>query len=327
MPADVDSIERLARRHRGAVTHAQALAAGATPTWIGGRVRRRQWQRALPGVYVTFTGPLPWRTRAWAALLYCGEGAVLGFEAAAYESHLVSEPPATVDVWVPAHRRVQDQPGLRVHRRTHLERDRVLTRPPRTRRVATVLDLVTRCRNAEAVVATVTTATRQGVSPDGVLALLATLPRHRWRRLLFDVLADADAGVESTLEWHYHHRVERDHGLPRLELQSRQKVGGRWIRADRRHQRYRLRIELDGELAHPGGRTDEDTWRDNDVVIEVEETTLRYRWRHVVGGSCRTAAQVVRAMRSRGWSGMPRPCGPQCPVRRIVDDAEGSWSP
>ncbi len=321
MPFDVAALNRLARRQGGCLTRPQVLAAGGTPTWLRGRVGRRQWRRAHPGVYVTFTGPMPWRTRAWAALLYAGPGAVLAFEAAGHQIGLVPKPPATVDVCVPATRRVRNQPGVRVHARKHILRDRVLDDPPRMRVAPTVLDLVTRCLTADAVVSVVTVGVRCGMHPDAVLDLLEGLPAHRWRGLVRDVLADADAGVESTLEWHYHHRVERDHGLPRFELQSRQKVGGRWIRADRRHKRYRLRVELDGELAHPGGRTDEDTWRDNDVVIDVEETTLRYRWRHVVGGSCRTASQVVRALRKRGWTGTLRACGPNCTVLTRFDQA------
>lgn len=318
MPVDPVLVQRLTRRQGGAVGRAQLLALGASDKWV--RVRAgRHWQRVHPGVYVAHTGPLTWRNRAWAALVYAGEGAVLGFEAAAHEQGWAPRPPRTVDVWVPSTRRVQDQPGVRAHRRQDLLEHRVLTDPPTSRREITVLDLVTRCRDADGLVDVVTRAVRAGASPRSVLDVLATRPAQRWRPLLVDVLAEAEEGVESPLEWHYHRDVERAHGLPRSALQTRRKVGGWWIRVDRRCEGHRMRVELDGELAHPGGRTDDDTWRDNEAVIGTDEITLRYRWSHVVGSPCETAAQVARAALARGWTGQPRPCAAGCRVLEAME--------
>ena len=125
---------------------------------------------------------------------------------------------------------------------------------------------------------------------------------------------EVEAGVESPLELRYRVAVERGHGLPQSELQTREVLSGRWIRADCRYRRYGVRVELDGRLAHPGGRTDQDTWRDNAALLETDEITLRYRWHHVAGTPCRTASQVVTALRRGGWQGTPRPCGPGCRV-------------
>ncbi len=91
-----------------------------------------------------------------------------------------------------------------------------------------------------------------------------------------------------------------------------------WLRADCRYEGLRVRVELDGQLAHPGGRTDADTLRDNIVVISTDEITLRFRWRHVAVTPCAVAEQVVLALRSRGWTGTPRPCGRTCPLHRFV---------
>ncbi len=212
MPVDTAALNRLARRQGGALARSQVLAAGGTSSWLRGRVRQRQWQRPHPGVYVVFTGPLPWRARTWAGVLYAGAGAVLGYEAAGHDAGLLARAPGTVDVLVPASRMVRPQPGLRMHSRTHLVRDQLLATPPRTRLEPTVLDLVSRCADVDAVVATVTAGVRRGASPEGLLEMLADQVRHRWRRALLDVLADADLGVESTLEWHFHHGVERRHG-------------------------------------------------------------------------------------------------------------------
>lgn len=75
-----------------------------------------------------------------------------------------------------------------------------------------------------------------------------------------------------------------------------------------------MRVELDGRLAHPFGRTDADVWRDNAVVLAHAELTLRYRWAHVAVAPCRTARQVAGALRAGGWRSRPARCSPACPV-------------
>lgn len=181
-------------------------------------------------------------------------------------------------------------------------------------RGATVVDLVERARTTADAVGVVTSAVRAGTRPAEIQAALRSRTRVRRRELLALLAAEVDAGVESPLEHEYHHRVERAHGLPAAKLQHRHRLGVGWIRADRLYEGLATRVELDGQLGHPGGRTDADTWRDNLVLIERRELTLRYRWRHVVATPCETAAQVVTALRAKGWRGRPRPCGPGCPV-------------
>jgi hypothetical protein len=47
------------RRQEGAVSRAQLCARGVTPAAMRANVAAGRWQRPLPGVFVTFTGPLP----------------------------------------------------------------------------------------------------------------------------------------------------------------------------------------------------------------------------------------------------------------------------
>ncbi|QHT57533.1 hypothetical protein GXP71_16625 [Cellulomonas sp. H30R-01] len=158
---------------------------------------------------------------------------------------------------------------------------------------------------------------RAGVRPGVVLLHAEERRALRHRALLVGMLGTdglLDQGVESPLEHRYLRDVERAHGLPSATAQRRDRVGGRWIRADRVHVALGVRVELDGQLAHPHGRTDDDVWRDNAVAVERSELTLRYRWRHVVAQPCRTAAQVAAALTARGWQGHPRRCGRDCTV-------------
>ena len=87
-----------------------------------------------------------------------------------------------------------------------------------------------------------------------------------------------------------------------------------WIRADCVYRGLGVRVELDGALAHPRGRTDADTWRDNAVVLERGEVTLRYRWRT---WRRRAAAPPHRSAQhsARRLGGRARPCSPGCAVQ------------
>lgn len=314
MSRDDRAIARHAARQGRAVSRAQVLASGGSPSWLRSQVRTRRWQRLWPGVYVTVTGPVGWMTRAHGALLYAGAGAVLGPQASAYLLGVTHRPPRVVDVLVPSDRRVTAQPGLSVSCGARPERTARCT-PARLGLAPTVLALVDRARSADAVVGLICDGVRAGCSVDALRGEAGRWQRVRCRGLLQDLLADVAAGVESPLERRYQHGVERRHGLPTASLQVRQRVGAHWIRTDRVYTGRRVRVELDGRLAHPGGRTDQDCWRDNEVGISEHDLTLRYRWRHVAGSPCDTAAQVVRALRSRGWDGEPRRCGPSCRVR------------
>lgn len=308
------AVARLAARQERAVSRAQVLEVGGTASWISSQVRTRRWQRLLPGVYATVTGPVSFMTRSYAALLYAGPGAVLGPQASAFLVGMTPRPPRTVDVWVPTHRRVRSRRGVQV-RRTELGRTApCLDNPPRLCLVPTALALLEQAHGPDAVVSVLCAAVRAGCRPAALREAVSARERVRNRALVLDVLAEVDAGIESALERRYHHAVERRHHLPAATLQQRQVLAGMRLRADRVHHGRGVRIELDGTLAHPGGRTDQDTWRDNEVGIGARELTLRYRWSHVVGTPCRTADQVARALRSRGWDGRPRPCGPACPV-------------
>lgn len=274
-------------------------------------VRHGHWKRMHQGVYVAHSGAVTWRQRARAALLYAGADAALSHEAAGYARELVSQPPRIIDVSIPASRRVNASHGIRIVRRSSM--------PPTSGRLRatnpehTVVDLLDRARSVDDAMGVITQACRRGVSPWALREVIASRGRLRHRRLVGDLIAEADLGIESPLERRYHHDVERAHGLPTAALQARTVLDGRWTRADRRYATG-VRVELDGQLAHPDGRTDKDTWRDNAAAVQYGDLTLRYRWIHVVLMTCEVAAQVVLALRRQGWTGESRACGPHCRV-------------
>ena len=136
------------------IADAQAgmVAAGRSLRWASARCRQGRhvdtgrWRRVLPGVYATFTGPISAHGRVWAALLYAGRDAAASHGTALWLWGLTDEAPAVIDVVVPESRRVLPQPGVRIHRRSALDRTDAqpmihpAARPPRVRLEQALLD-------------------------------------------------------------------------------------------------------------------------------------------------------------------------------------------
>lgn len=312
----LDRIRTAARTQDDVLTVQQLIELGVNRDAVDRRVAEGTWQRPHRGVVVVHGGPAQWRTRARAALLRAGPGAALSHSSAGYVLGFVDRPPSPVELVVPEGRHVI-VPDLRVSRRRTLDVTSMRGFQVTTRG-STVTDLVAAARTEDDAVGIVCAAVRAGTHPDEVLDALDARGRVQRRALLLDLVRAVDDGIESPLELRYHRDVEVRHGLPRAVRQGWERLDGRWIRSDVRYERHGVRVELDGRLAHPGGRTDADTWRDNAVIIATDELTLRYRWLHVVGSPCRTAAQVVAALHSRGWCGTGRPCGPGCALRMAI---------
>lgn len=312
MAPDLDTVRDVASRQSDVVTRARLIELGATPRWISHQVNTTRWQRLFPGTYVVHSGPASWRTRAVAALAYAGAGAALSHASAGYVHRIVAEPPRQVEVSVPHRRRVTPQAGLVIVRRRAMPPSSGWLRAITPEHA--VLDLVARARGVDDVVGLLCAAARLGVAPRSVLTAVGDRPQMANRSLLLELLSEVDDGVESPLECRYRRDVERRHGLPVARLQVRDHVGGYWIRSDALYEGFGVRTELDGLLAHPEERRATDVWRDNAVLVERGDITLRYRWQHVAGRPCAVAAQVAAALTARGWTERPRACGPRCPV-------------
>lgn len=308
------ALRQTARDQSGIVSRKQALDSGMLQSTIRSKLRTGRWQRVHRGVYATFTGPLNRHAQLWAAVLYAGPGAVLSHETAAEVDCLVDRPSAAVHVTVPGSRRVHPVPGLRVHRSRHL---RDLRFPagelPRTWIEDTVLDLADTKRELDEVCALVTAAFGRRQTSAGMMrTVLAERKFHRWRREIGELIAAADDGTHSVLEFRYDRDVERAHGLPRSmhQVPFRKKDGSRGFR-DRVYESYGVIVELDGKQAHPDERQWEDRERDNAAAADTRQS-LRYGWRHVRWEACQTAAQVAAVLRGRGWQGSPKPCSKTC---------------
>jgi hypothetical protein len=150
---------------------------------------------------------------------------------------------------------------------------------------------------------------------------MAARSRLRWRSDLAGVLADAGAGILSVLERRYVYGVERAHGLPRADRQSRSRVGCRTRYLDNLYPQFGVAVEVDGRAAHPAESRWRDIHRDN-ASATAGIITLRYGWADVTGRACRVAAETAMVLQRRGWHGRPRPCGAGCLAGIIGEDSQ-----
>ncbi|WP_420176731.1 type IV toxin-antitoxin system AbiEi family antitoxin domain-containing protein [Luteococcus sp. OSA5] len=291
----------LAKAQAGAVTMAQCRAAGLPRTGVARLVAEGLWAKAGRGLYVTHC--LAWgaATRQWLALLAAGDGAALGFETAAA---LQGWQPSTdaVHVVVPHARRVVQWGPWQVHS----SRIAFATRgdPPCTSVERTALDMVrAEPYRAASVLADVVNSRR--TNPTRILKELEKFEQFPRREVARGILGDVGEGALSVLEMMWLRDVERAHGLPRGERQTRSRAGYRDIRYGR------LVVELDGRMGHTGSRGFRDMDRDNLHVLQGE-TTMRFGFHDTDTRPCACAAMVTAALRMLGhpvdWRSCRRGC-------------------
>jgi hypothetical protein len=291
---------------------------------VGSWLATRAWRSSgLPGVYLTFTGPVSDLARCWVALLYAGEDAVLCRESAAWAWGLSDELQPPIHVLLPASRRVVSKPSLvSIHYTIHHAARRHPSRsPPVTRLEDTVLDTVDFAERPAEVIDCLTRACqRRLTNPARLSREAAERKKLAYRELLTDLLSEVRTGVQSPLERVYFRDVERAHGLPRSERNAPEGGAGHRRRyRDVRYGKHGLVVELDGRAAHPAELRDRDDVRDNELMESEGTATLRYGWAAVSGRACETAAQVARLLQRGGWTGTPSTCGPGCPVVRLSE--------
>ena len=236
-----------------------------------------------------------------------GDAARLGGLSAAYLHQWTPDPPAQLEVLVPASAGPPTVAGPWYFRR---ERDGVRSRaqigsPPRLSVEDTVLDLIDDpdCDARSAVNwLTVAVQTRR-TTPKRILRAVRNRHFARQRALIEDVLADVADGVRSPIELDYLRNVERPHGLPVGRRQARR--GHTEI--DVLYDEFGLVVELDGRLGHTGMGRFRDMRRDNLATTEGL-ATLRYGHADVFGLPCEVALEVAGNLLRRGWTGFPTRC-------------------
>lgn len=310
-----EGLDRLAQIQAGVLTRRQAVAGGLSVSavdWLAGTGR---WPVLQRGVYSIYTGRPARDAVLWAAVLRAGPGAALSLGTAAEVHRLTDGPSPRIHVTIPRERTMVTVRGLVVHRSGRLiEATHPTDLPPRTRVEETVLDLAGQASSFDAAFAIVCAAVqRRLTTPARIGRAMDARRKLRWRNELTRALAEIGSGVHSLLEYRYLQRVERPHGLPAGIRQARIAAGGQRRYLDVLYREFGLCVELDGRQAHADDRRWLDVRRDNATAAEGM-VTLRYGWGDIESRPCPTAVQVSLALRTRGWTGHPRPCGPRCAV-------------
>jgi hypothetical protein len=237
-------LDRIGSRQHGIVTRREALAAGISSKEIKGRLRKGSLLRMYPGVYRIGHRAPSTEARYLGAVRACGEGALLGGQAAGFVYRLIRGPEPVPEVITPTQRRVRGVITRRTRAIHPLDattwRGIPVTTVPRTLvDLAAVLgpdDLARACHEA---------AVRFGTTPAQVEAVLERRPSSPGRAKLMRVLRGDQPVTLSALERRFL-RVLREAGLPLPE--TNRPASGR--RVDCRWPDYALTVELDSYRYH-----------------------------------------------------------------------------
>jgi hypothetical protein len=266
------SIAQLAGNQHGHVSLSQLEALGASRGAVSKRSQTGRLHRVHQGVYAVGH---PNRTNEgkWiAAVLACGDGAVLSHRAAAALWRLLPPPTGPVDVTVPGNAGRTRRRGIRIHRSTTLTQQATTRRAniPVTTPARTLLDLRS-CVDAK------------------------TLGRARRQAEVLGYRLDEASEIEpdltrSELEGRFLRLCERA-SLPSPEVNAR--VGD--YEVDFLWRRSGLIAETDGWRYHRGRASFEHDHRRQAQLVALGYEVLRFTWRQIAD----EPDEVIAALRAR----------------------------
>jgi very-short-patch-repair endonuclease len=308
MMRDLTTVHAIAREHRGLVTRALLLEAGASRDTLLHLRRAGAVEPVQPGVWRLVGAPSNDRQAILAALLAAGPGAAVSHRAAARVLGLtgqagMGQASTDIDITVPRPR----HPRLRfvqVHRsldlvrsHTRVHEDLVITSVERT--LADLGDVVPRRQVAWAVERAII---ERRTTISKVWELLDELGRQgrNGRGALREALEgwlfngrQPDSVLEIMLA-----RVVRQFGLPEPEYQAEIRRGGVFVaRVDACWRPQRMVAEVDGLHAHAtAAQLQHDLRRQNELVA-LGYRVLRFTWPDVVRSPAGVAMVLDRELR------------------------------
>jgi very-short-patch-repair endonuclease len=290
--AKVTTVERklaaLAARSHGVVTRTQLLAAGITRNEIEQRLATGALIRVHRGVFRVGHRAPSVEARYLAAVLACGDDAVLSGRAAAHLWGLIKGPAPPPEVTAPTKRRVNGvttRRGRQVEATTH--RAIPTTTVPRT-----LVDLASHLTLDALARACHEAGVQHRTTPKQVEAVLAKRPKTRGATKLRAILR-GDAHVTlSKLERAFLQRLE-EFGLPLP--QTNQEASGR--RVDCRWPDHRLTVELDSYRYHHSRHAwEQDRRREREARARGDDFR-RYTYADVVEQPRQLLAELAALLR------------------------------
>lgn len=287
------AVDAFALHGRAAVRHSVAVG---------------RWQRPHRGVYVTHNGPLSRHERWEVSLAACPPAAVLGGLSALELDGFRGFEPDRCFVVLPEGADRPRLPATVTHWSTQLGDDDVAPArtPRRTRTERSVVDAASWTAHARHARAIVLASLQQGlVSTRAMHTLLDRRCTVHRAGLVRESVLDADGGITSLPEKDFDELVLVA-GLPRP---TRQRVvrgpDGRYY-LDAEWPEFGVAVEIHGLPHHGVVQWSHDLFRSNEIVIDGPRllvfTSYVVRREPAV-----VLDQLVRALRSGGWTGHVRP--------------------
>jgi very-short-patch-repair endonuclease len=288
-------VAALAAEHDGVLSIAQLRTCGLDGHAIARRVRGGRLHRLYRGVYAVGHRALTLRGRFRAAVLACGESAVLShFAAAAFWGFWAWEE-RRIDVTVRGGAR--DIDGVRVHRSRGLGRDVVVRYGIRvTTPARTLLDLAA-VLPERALRAIVRRAQAQGaVSIRQILELLARSNGHRGAAKLRAVIAGGPAPTRSQLEDLLLDLLDQAK-IERPEINAPLRFGTETIIPDYLWRAHRVAIEADSVTWHDHKLTREHDAHKQAQLEAAGLRVLRITWAQITRSPQQTLERIHAALR------------------------------
>jgi very-short-patch-repair endonuclease len=276
-----DIIGALAEEQHGVVARRQLLEAGLTSNLVRMRVNRGRLHPVHRGVYLVGPPVAP-HLQEMAAVLACGEGAVVSHRSAAALWELLPHPGLSVpvDITIPILDRGH-RPGIHAHRTATLDPSEVTerSRVPVTTAARTLLDLAGELRMRELERLFVQVEREQLSAPGEIGQLIARHPRRAGVGLLRALLSGeaAPALTRSQAEERFLALVRKAHlALPEANVG----VGG--YEADFLWRSQRLAVEVDGFEFHSSRRAFTRDRRRDSILSLKGLRVLRITWSQIV---------------------------------------------
>jgi very-short-patch-repair endonuclease len=272
----------------------QLEAAGVSKRAAAGRVRSGRLHRLHRGVYAVGHRAPSWHGRWMAAVLACGEGAVLSHGSAAALWKLLRPSEGPIHVSVPTTNGLKDRRGIHLHRTPSLSPSSLPIRGGREGRQTTLRDRIP-----------LTTIQRTVDDLDGTVPPYLLRRARRQAELKGIHLRGAEhRRVRSDLEEDFSALVDLHH-LPRPETNVKL---DRW-EVDFLWRQQRLVVEIDSFLYHRGSVAfHDDHARDLDLR-QRGFTALRYSELQLAEEPDWVAADVAAALGANPRTRPPRPPG------------------
>jgi very-short-patch-repair endonuclease/predicted transcriptional regulator of viral defense system len=292
-PCHAQVIAQLAARQHGCVTWRQLVDAGVDRGAIAHRLAHSRLHRVHRGVYLVGHGLAPPLARESAAVLACGEGAVLSHLAAATLFGILQHDDPEIDVTVVGCRK--QRAGIRVHSVRSLDPRHVTRRRglPVTAPARTMLDLAEVVSPRELERAMEEAMRMRLVHERIVRDVLARSPGRRGAAVLAALL-DAAAGPTFTRSEAEERLLAlvREAQLPPPELNVR--LGGHEV--DFLWRGVGLVVEVDGYAYH-STRASFERDRLRDAALQARGLKVtRVTWRQIVGEPHALVARLARAL-------------------------------